>query len=318
MEVQFPQELIDAIVDHVSTLKDCSMVSRAFRVSCRRYMFSNLRLGPLEEPSSDPDHLVANTCQRFHDLLSSSPDIALCVQYLQIDDNFDDAIPPSESDGFHYEGFNQWPYDGHRHPGKSWSRTGWIGKEPTFPYVLSALLNLQRVSLDGNGTRWRHLPPDHLDSMYALFRLPTLSRLEIAKWWFKKEDFIPMFQDPVFFTHLSFIENAYDHISQYFLVMPDANGNRHEPEPEPPAVNQTFLKTFRISLAREMVPFVDFILNKHSTLSLTRLETLSIPESSVADLAYVNRILRNASRTLAYLELGSSTCRYSFRTTLFI
>lgn len=275
--MKLPQELIDGIVDHLAddipTLKRCSLVSDAHHLSCRRYIFAEVHLLPLEE-RREPERTVANTCRLFHRLLSASPDIASLVQRLFISDCLAAPTPPTvTSKPIDSEPMNdidvfkapdpsamtsetiqpiydvdvaaddnvdadvavdadldvvadvngQWgggmligggDYDGDLIRRLRFPRlffTEWFVDEPTFSSVLSKLVNLQRLSFSGNGTRWSTIPSIQQDALRDVFERHTLTRVDISEFSITSEDdLLSMFGGSPSFTHLSFANNFDD------------------------------------------------------------------------------------------------------------
>ncbi|KAJ7302204.1 hypothetical protein DFH08DRAFT_905750 [Mycena albidolilacea] len=78
-----PQELLDTILDNLHddypSLKSCALAARTFVASARIHAFRRVEILPPKDPLSSP-----NPCQRFHELLTSSPHIASLVQELTI------------------------------------------------------------------------------------------------------------------------------------------------------------------------------------------------------------------------------------------
>ncbi|KAJ7669481.1 hypothetical protein DFH06DRAFT_185203 [Mycena polygramma] len=133
---RLPQELVDIIVDNIyedendiADLKSCSLAARAFVSSARRYIFRKIEILP---PRSS-----CNPCQRFYQLITSSPHIAPLVEELCI------VLVGSET-SFAYNEDGEYLQNRH---------ITWVMHGRTLSLVLP-LLDLKRISLTENAPDW--------------------------------------------------------------------------------------------------------------------------------------------------------------------
>ncbi|KAK0225191.1 hypothetical protein EDD85DRAFT_224211 [Armillaria nabsnona] len=81
-----PQEIIDQITDELqedfSTLKACALVSRLWKESSQRHIFSDIFF----EAPPEPLPLEMSPCHTFHRLLTTSPHLGRHVRHLEICD----------------------------------------------------------------------------------------------------------------------------------------------------------------------------------------------------------------------------------------
>lgn len=325
--MELAQELIDAIVDYLaddmSTLNQCMLVSHAHHVSCRRYIFAEVCLLPLEERLRwKPEQVVANTCHIFHRLLSSAPEIALLVRELHISDTFvpdhilNKPMPPLMSmdelrvaivnGDIPLPGGDYDEDDTYMPSGKRQYFTEWFRREPTFSPVLSSLVNLQYLSFSGKGIRWANIPFENREALRAVFQLPTLNRLKLSWLLFEPGDLQTMFKEPPSFTQFDFTLNAFPR-SHIYSWLPEIEEPLDEaaPNPSPVKTPPTFLNTLRLSSYKDQLtigPFVKYLRSPDTLLSIKRLRTLIIEENDRESVSDINLVLNDASKTLEYLE----------------
>ncbi|KAF8217639.1 hypothetical protein K438DRAFT_2006701 [Mycena galopus ATCC 62051] len=152
-----PQELVDIIVDNIyddiPSLMYCSMAARTFVNRTRTHLFKKIQINPPGDPPF-------SSCQKFYQLLSSSPHIAPLVEDLCIVTVFSAT------------------------PGSSW-----IMADPTLSLVLP-LLNLKRISLIENASRgwtdsgkysmnWSKMEPSLRSALTSVFSSPRLEAVHL-------------------------------------------------------------------------------------------------------------------------------------------
>ncbi|KAJ7491193.1 hypothetical protein FB451DRAFT_1389921 [Mycena latifolia] len=83
MPASLPQELIDKVIDaaqdDLESLRTCSCASSSFRRRSQQHIFAHITILPPLTDAEDP-----TPCQKFYDLLVSSPHLALYVKSLEI------------------------------------------------------------------------------------------------------------------------------------------------------------------------------------------------------------------------------------------
>lgn len=148
----FPQELVDLVVDNleddISSLEACSLTSRAFLASSRRYQFSEIEL--LGLPKSDQPETRAQKqtlCDKFHALITNSPHIAPLVKGLTIEEGDE----------------------------------GWLTKRSPLPLVLRQLVNLEDISVGqgGHDIVWSKLPHRVRESLLDIIHSPKLESVTL-------------------------------------------------------------------------------------------------------------------------------------------
>jgi hypothetical protein len=85
---RFPREIYDTVVnlchDDISTLKNVALVDRASAHICQSHIFRQVILQTQRTQTPTPD--TATPCSRLHDILLSSPHLAMYVKDLTVDD----------------------------------------------------------------------------------------------------------------------------------------------------------------------------------------------------------------------------------------
>lgn len=143
-----PQELVDLIVDNleddISSLEACSLTSRAFLASSRRYQFSEIELTglPLSHQSASRPQMQT-LCDKFLALIERSPHIAPLVKDLSI---LEGGVP-------------------------------WLAnRRSPLPLVLRQLVNLEHISIGdpGRSMDWSLLPRRVRESLMDILHSPKL------------------------------------------------------------------------------------------------------------------------------------------------
>ncbi|KAL1730087.1 hypothetical protein EV714DRAFT_237007 [Schizophyllum commune] len=163
------EEIYDLIIgylfDDPTSLRACSLVSRAFAKTSQKFLFRMVTLKPLEVSSVQADSNRMNPCQLFHRLLEGSPHLAAYVQDLTIEEGQDDpaSVRDIPDDMLPFMGIKE---------------LAWVTKERTLPLVLGALKNLKSLSF-GRFIDWNILSVSLRRAL--LVAAPSLEYLELRK-----------------------------------------------------------------------------------------------------------------------------------------
>ncbi|KAJ6588096.1 hypothetical protein B0H19DRAFT_1057349 [Mycena capillaripes] len=167
-----PQELMDMIIDNlhddIPSLQACSLAARAFAASTRTYIFNKIEIKPPQDSLSSQ-----NTCQKFHQLLTSSPHIAPLVDELCI------VLVGTET-SFEYDSDGQYLEDRH---------VTWIMADRTLSLVLP-LLDIKGISLVENAPvdwnsygefcmDWNTIHPQLKTALADVFSSPRLKSVHL-------------------------------------------------------------------------------------------------------------------------------------------
>ncbi|KAL1745460.1 hypothetical protein HDZ31DRAFT_63120 [Schizophyllum fasciatum] len=157
--------IIGYLFDDPTTLRACSLVSRAFAKTSQKFLFRMVTLRPLEVSSVQADASRMNPCQLFHRLLEGSPHLAAYVQDLTIEEGQDDpaSVRDIPDDMLPFMGIKE---------------LAWVTKERTLPLVLGALKNLKNLSF-GRFIDWNILSVSLRRAL--LVAAPSLEYLELRK-----------------------------------------------------------------------------------------------------------------------------------------
>ncbi|KAJ7890371.1 hypothetical protein B0H13DRAFT_2665997 [Mycena leptocephala] len=141
---QFPQELIEAIVDEVEGTKNlqaCSLTARAFLAASQSGLF---RIMSLRWDSASRNAAVLDRALSF---LQEFPHFIPYVRDVTLD------IPTSSYD------------------------------QTTLEAVLRRLRNLERLAINGHAQKWHQVIPSLASTILATISLPTLQRLHLFRIW---------------------------------------------------------------------------------------------------------------------------------------
>lgn len=149
----FPQELVDLIVDcledDMSSLEGCSLTSRAFLASSRRYQFYEIELTGIPPPYRTRSQ-KQTLCDKFLALITKSPHIALLVKDLTI-----------------LEGGAPWL----------------ANRRSPLPLVLRRLVNLEHVSIGDPAGRfmdWSLIPHRVRESLSDILHSPKIQSVTLT------------------------------------------------------------------------------------------------------------------------------------------
>ncbi|KAJ7257246.1 hypothetical protein B0H12DRAFT_1111638 [Mycena haematopus] len=146
MDPVFPQELFDAVIDHLAddleTLRSCALVSPSFYARASGHIFSRLQVGPL-----DRNHSI----YEFYKLLEGSPSLAASAKSLHIRQ---------------------------RSPGYG---SRWQIASPADRF-LSLLVSLARlcITIDGKSCSWDRIPKALRGSIDLTLARPTFTCLKLT------------------------------------------------------------------------------------------------------------------------------------------
>ncbi|KAJ7874222.1 hypothetical protein B0H14DRAFT_2569394 [Mycena olivaceomarginata] len=171
-----PQELVDLIVDDLHddtpSLKLCSLIARAFTSPAQTLLFKKIEILP-PKPDAQGSRSRDSPCQRFHNILTSSPHLAPLVHELHIVLVGSETSFDSDENGRYLQA----------------RRAPWIMSDRTLSLVLP-LLNIKRISLlenspgewNGSGDfsmNWNNLEQDLQSALAAVFSSPTLESVHL-------------------------------------------------------------------------------------------------------------------------------------------
>ncbi|KAF7338782.1 hypothetical protein MSAN_02200700 [Mycena sanguinolenta] len=248
--MSLPQELVDAILDNISddlpTLKACSLVASLFTHSARTHIYRKIEISPLSSSG--------NSCRKFYELLSSSPDIAPLVKNLLIVSN---GLFPTDAEE---------------------CRRGKLGFEPdtsrTLPLVLPCLVNLTRISLVEHppnpwiktacSMNWRAMNEDSKSALAAVFSSPRLEAVHFRGFAIESpRQLLSLFSEAVALKEMS--------LSRMYFTSP-------EPWPKlQPWLPQ--LQSLRINDSGRRVPYLRYFV--HPQICLSQVSTLSVNTHSI-------------------------------------
>lgn len=182
MPTPFPQELTDTILNElrndIPTLNSCPLVSRAFVPTSRAHLFSRVRLTPPTKAQGN----APNRCQRFYQIIQSSPHIVSHVKHLEL-------------------------VEGHR-PSK-WHDTdevSWLVSCRPLPLLLLDSLNTISLGCTANTLIWNRVSPILKSSLRNVFVLPRLTGIRLYNVGFDGwSDLYPLFANSPSLEHLSLL-----------------------------------------------------------------------------------------------------------------
>ncbi|KAJ6455470.1 hypothetical protein C8R45DRAFT_1111495 [Mycena sanguinolenta] len=170
--MRLPQELVDIIVDNIHddipSLGSCSLAARTFVNSARAHLFKKIQINPPGDPP-------LSSCEKFYQLLSSSPHIAplvedLCIVTLSAVDLGTPIIGDLDEEQMQQH------------------QVSWITGDTTLSLVLP-LLNLKRISLietgeiDWDGLRysmdWGKMEQPLKSALTSVFSSPRLEAVHL-------------------------------------------------------------------------------------------------------------------------------------------
>jgi hypothetical protein len=163
-----PQELCDAITDaffeDIETLKALCHVCRALRSRARQHLFREAVIRP-----SGPIQPAANRCspsstsEQVFELISAAPELASYVKTLKIKDNY--------------------PYPTHRSLTNEpyYAPCEWMAKEQTFKAILTRLVNVENLHLEGGNLLINDFLGPTLVPLKNIFKSPQLRELHITR-----------------------------------------------------------------------------------------------------------------------------------------
>ncbi|KAF5346298.1 hypothetical protein D9758_011487 [Tetrapyrgos nigripes] len=160
--VMVPQELVDYIIDHLyhdtQTLRNCSLVCRAWLPSSRLHLFNKVRLNIPRSTSHRPS-------LRLYHLLTSSPEVIHHIHDLQL---------CSGSPAYNVVVEEDEEY----HP-------SWVFSEPSLPPLLNLLTHLRKFDFASDTSlEWDVLPSSLRDAICNVLRLPSLVYMRLQSWEF--------------------------------------------------------------------------------------------------------------------------------------
>ncbi|KAJ6588074.1 hypothetical protein B0H19DRAFT_1366790 [Mycena capillaripes] len=193
---ELPQELVDIIIDHlhndIPSLKSCSLAAHSFLASARIHIFNKIEIKPPHSFS------FRTPCQKFHQLLTSSPHITplvdeLCIVLVGSERSFERG-----SDGQYLED---------RH-------VPWIMAEGTLSLILP-LLDLKRLSIVENAPwnwsssgrfsmNWDNLRGQLKTTLADVFSSPRLQSVHLRGMTFESPyQLLSLFSDATSLTNMS-------------------------------------------------------------------------------------------------------------------
>ncbi|KAJ7615672.1 hypothetical protein DFH06DRAFT_1343638 [Mycena polygramma] len=269
-----PQELVDAIVDKIyedkdiPSLKSCSLAARTFVSPARRYLFRRIEILP-PRPACNP-------CQRFHQLLISSPHIASFVEELCIV-----LVSPKS-----YYDYPQ------RRPAT------WVMDSPTLALILP-LLDLKRISITENARmsyirlgdsslNWLRLQPKLKSTLMDIFSSLKLEAVHLRGLVIESPcDLLSLFSETTSLKEMSLSRI-------YFTNGYDMRGPWPESRQWRPQLRSLLISEMRTNR------FWHYMTNPQ--IDLTRLSSLTVRTDSMSG-ARLLQATRVASGSLEHLRL---------------
>lgn len=153
--LKLPQEVIDLIIGNVgqSSLKACSLVSKAFLPRSRRLMFRVLKL------HQDQRETLVDRLEVLQLLLANDPQIARQVNVLHLTDG-SGTLSEASDNGYH-----------------------WITYERRLPAILRTLNHVNHIILCGRKSRvidWTRLSLPLRSALLSILQSQNLSHVELS------------------------------------------------------------------------------------------------------------------------------------------
>lgn len=265
-----PIELLDIIIDELHddlfSLRALSLVCRAFRKPCRTLIFSTISL-----PAPDFNaRLFVTTCSKLYSLLRVSPEIALLIKDLRVEDG-------SRAQSRHF-GFS------------------WVGVEPSFTLILEKVVNLKRFSLTGHDEAldWGNMSGPLRETLCATFRRPKLKHIVLCDIGFSSlSEFSTVFMGCEALEHmevlLSHTKRRVFHATSEF--------------PDTITSTRAQLKSLRVGMSPAPAHgFIDLLLSPHSPFDIDHLRSLSAASRERFDHSGIEHLLNRTTSSLKHLE----------------
>ncbi|RDB28202.1 hypothetical protein Hypma_001511 [Hypsizygus marmoreus] len=146
VRTELPQEIIDTIIDSLSTYKDhptlksCTLASRSLRPSSQKHLFSRILLSK------------NSACDRIYPLLTENPTLCSYVHDIILTSESDQATSPQ-----------------------------WLRLNENLACVLDMLTSLRVCSLSiYNDGDWKDIHPHTTTALFRVFALPSLDSIDIG------------------------------------------------------------------------------------------------------------------------------------------
>jgi hypothetical protein len=264
--MKLPQELFDIIIDN---LNDCPRTLHNCALVCRSWVHLSRRHLFRRIVLYPPRCRGLSHCWRLHRLLLRSPHIATYIQELKV-----------------YEGQEE-------------KREAWIGSDQTLPLVMGLLRDLTKIEF--RRLEWSILPQDLRQSICRVLELPSMTSLEIERSDFASmSDFASLLSHAEGLTSLSLIGVSTNRFLEHGAVG-EGQGVRSNHR-------RRHLLDLRLHLmgysGTGFSVFVDWLLGPQSSLEVSHIRTLHIPQYGQSDVHVVNKLLHAIGSSLRHFKLS--------------